>query len=66
MELLLVDVPEEYVGIVTQLLGVRRAVMTKMEHIGGGPRPARVHDPVAWAHRLPLALPDRHARHAAR
>jgi GTP-binding protein len=36
MELLLVDVPEEYVGIVTQLLGVRRAVMTKMEHIGGG------------------------------
>ena len=36
MELLLVDVPEEYVGIVTQLLGVRRAAMTRMEHIGGG------------------------------
>jgi GTP-binding protein len=36
MELLLVDVPEEYVGIVTQLLGVRRAVMTRMDHIGGG------------------------------
>src|SRR5207244_2407970 len=34
MELLLVDVPEEYVGIVTQLLGVRRAAMTRMEHIG--------------------------------
>src|SRR4029077_12856938 len=36
MELLLIDVPEEYVGIVTQLLGVRRAVMGRMEHIGGG------------------------------
>jgi GTP-binding protein len=36
MELLLVDVPEEYVGIVTQLLGVRRAAMTRMDHIGGG------------------------------
>jgi GTP-binding protein len=35
MELLLVDVPEDYVGIVTQLLGVRRAVMTRMDHIGG-------------------------------
>jgi len=36
MELLLVDVPDEYVGIVTQLLGVRRAVMARMEHVGGG------------------------------
>jgi GTP-binding protein len=36
MELLLVDVPEEYVGIVTQLLGVRRAAMARMEHTGGG------------------------------
>src|SRR5207249_10913261 len=36
MELLLVDVPEDYVGIVTQLLGVRRAVMGRMEHLGGG------------------------------
>jgi GTP-binding protein len=36
MELLLVDVPEEYVGIVTQLLGVRRAVMGRMDPLGGG------------------------------
>jgi GTP-binding protein len=36
MELLLIDVPEEYVGVVTQLLGVRRAVMTRMDHVGGG------------------------------
>src|SRR5262249_36317510 len=36
MELVLIDVPEEYVGIVTPLLGVRRAVMGRMEHLGGG------------------------------
>jgi GTP-binding protein len=36
MELLVVDVPEEYVGIVTQLLGVRRGVMEKMDHAAGG------------------------------
>ena len=36
MELLLVDVPEDYVGVVTQLLGVRRAAMTRMDHVGGG------------------------------
>jgi len=36
MELVLIDVPEQYVGIVTQLLGVRRAVMGRMEHVGGG------------------------------
>ena len=36
VELLLVDVPEDYVGVVTQLLGVRRGVMTKMDHVGSG------------------------------
>jgi GTP-binding protein len=36
VELVLIDVPDEYVGIVTQLLGVRRAVMSRMEPIGGG------------------------------
>ena len=35
-ELLLIDVPEDYVGVVTQLLGVRRGVMTRMDHTGGG------------------------------
>lgn len=38
MELLFVDVPEEYIGVVTQLLAVRRGVMTKMEHEGSGGR----------------------------
>jgi GTP-binding protein len=36
MELLLVDVPEEYVGVVSQLLAVRRGRMTKMNHPGSG------------------------------
>lgn len=38
MESLLVDVPESYIGVVTQLLAVRRGVMTKMEHEGTGGR----------------------------
>jgi GTP-binding protein len=36
MELLLVDVPEDYIGVVTQLLAVRRGRMTKMQHTGSG------------------------------
>jgi GTP-binding protein len=47
MELLLVDVPEEYIGVVTQLLAVRRGKMAKMQHPGSG----RV--------RLEFAIPSR-------
>ena len=47
MELLLVDVPEEYIGVVSQLLAVRRGKMTKMDHTGSG----RV--------RLEFAIPSR-------
>jgi GTP-binding protein len=36
MELVVVDVPNEYVGAVTQLLGLRRGVMTDMRPMGGG------------------------------
>ncbi|HEV8718285.1 MAG TPA: translational GTPase TypA [Candidatus Binatia bacterium] len=36
MELLLVDIPEDYIGVVSQLLAVRRGVMTKMDHPGSG------------------------------
>jgi GTP-binding protein len=36
MELLLIDIPEEYIGVVTQLLAVRRGKMTKMNHPGSG------------------------------
>ena len=36
VELLIIDVPEAYVGVTTQLLGVRRGQMTKMIPSGSG------------------------------
>jgi GTP-binding protein len=36
MELVVVDVPEDYVGAVTQLLGLRRGIMTDMRPMGAG------------------------------
>jgi len=36
MELVVVDVPNDYVGAVTQLLGLRRGIMTDMRPVGGG------------------------------
>ena len=36
VELLMIDVPEIYVGVVTQLLGIRRGQMLKMVHSGSG------------------------------
>ncbi|MBI4527062.1 MAG: translational GTPase TypA [Deltaproteobacteria bacterium] len=36
VEILVIDVPEDYIGVVTQLLGVRRGKMTKMLHAGSG------------------------------
>ncbi len=36
MELLVVDVPEEHIGVVSQLLAVRRGKMMKMAHNGSG------------------------------
>jgi GTP-binding protein len=36
VELLAIDVPEDYIGVVSQLLAVRRGKMTKMVHAGSG------------------------------
>jgi GTP-binding protein len=36
MELLVIDVPEEYVGVVTQQIGMRRGKMQKMQNNGHG------------------------------
>jgi GTP-binding protein len=36
VELLVIDVPEEHIGIVSQLLATRRGKMTKMDHGGSG------------------------------
>jgi GTP-binding protein len=34
MELLVIDVPEDFIGVVSQLLAVRKGKMTKMTHAG--------------------------------
>jgi GTP-binding protein len=47
VELLVIDVPEEHIGVVSQLLAVRRGKMVKMNHAGS----ARV--------RLAFAVPSR-------
>jgi GTP-binding protein len=36
VELLLVDIPEDYIGVVSQLLGIRRGKMAKMTPAGSG------------------------------
>lgn len=36
VELLVIDIPEEFIGVVTQLLAFRRGKMTKMSHAGSG------------------------------
>ncbi len=36
LEQLVIDVPEDYIGVVSQLLAVRRGKMTKMTHSGSG------------------------------
>ena len=35
-ELLLVDVPEDFIGVVSQLLAVRKGIMSNMEHLDSG------------------------------
>ena len=60
MELLVIDIPKTYVGVVTQLLGVRRGQMMKMVHLGSGRRPPRLLRPFARVDRLSLSLSHRH------
>ncbi|HEU4344398.1 MAG TPA: translational GTPase TypA, partial [Candidatus Binatia bacterium] len=36
VELLLIDIPEDFIGVVSQLLAVRKGKMTKMIHAGSG------------------------------
>ncbi len=36
MELLIIDIPEDYVGVVTQQVGMRRGIMQKMQNNGYG------------------------------
>ncbi len=66
METLVVDCPEEFIGVVTQKTGARRGRMMKMVNHGTGPRAHGVPHPVARADRLPHRVPHRHARHRHR
>ena len=36
MELLVIDIPEEHIGVLTQLLAARRGKMMKLDHTGSG------------------------------
>ena len=36
LEMLVIDIPEDYIGVTSQLLAVRRGKMTKMVHAGSG------------------------------
>ncbi len=64
MELVVVDVPDQFIGIVTERLGERRGRMTKMHEPRLRPRTPRVPRAVARAHRLPRRFSRR--RRAAR
>ena len=47
MELLVIDVPEDFIGVVSQLLAVRKGKMTKMIHAGIEPRAIGIRRPFA-------------------
>ena len=65
MEHLVVDVPDDFIGAVTQKLGPRKGQMVKMVNHGTGRVRLEYRIPVARADRLPVRVPDRHPRHRA-
>ena len=63
MEHLVIDCPEEFVGVVTQKIGAPQGPHDQHGQPRHRPRAARVPHPVARADRLPQPVPHRHARH---
>ena len=63
VEDLVIDVPEDFQGVVIAQAGTRRGVMTQDGQPRQRPRAARVPDSGARADRLPVAVPDRHQGH---
>ena len=63
MELLVVDCPENHIGVITQKLGTRKGRMTKMVNHGTGRVRMEFRIPSAGPHRLPQRVPHRHPRH---
>ena len=64
MELLVIDCPETFIGVVIEKLGQRKGKMIKMVNHGSGPRAAGVSCAVARADRAAQRDADRY--HAAR
>ncbi len=62
-----IDVPEDYLGVVTQMLALRKGRMEQMVNHGTGWVRMEYLVPSAWAHRVPHRVHDRDAwhRHAA-
>ena len=62
IERLAIDIPEDYLGTVTQLMALRKGRMEQMVNHGTGLGAPRVPRPRARAHRLPDGVPHRDAR----
>ena len=65
VERLAIDVPEEYVGVITQLLAMRKGRLEQMVNHGTGWVRMEYLVPGARADRLSHRVPDRDARHRA-
>ena len=63
VELVVVDVPDTFIGVVTERLGARRGRMVKMHNPGFGRARLEFRVPVARPHRLPRRVPHVDARH---
>ena len=63
MERVAIDVPEEYLGVVSQLLALRKGRMENMVNHGTGWIRMEYLVPGARADRVPHGVPDRDARH---
>ncbi len=63
MELLVIDIPEDFIGVVSQLLAMRKGKMTKMITRRLEPRALGICRAVARLDRLSLAFSHRHPRH---
>ena len=66
VERMTIDVPEEHMGAVTQLMGVRKGRMDNMSNHGSGWVRMEFVVPVPRPHRLPYGVPDRYPRHGHR
>ena len=65
LERLVIDVPENFIGIIMESLGTRRGEMLKMSNHNSGRVRMEFQDSFARADRIAQPAADRHARHGA-